>query len=72
MSKMRIRSLVLAVAALGLLSVPVGRGAAQSTLSAWMHCEAIDYDRLLCNATPSGGGGSLHLQLDAESGIRLV
>lgn len=56
MLNMRIRALVLAVAALGLLAVPVERGAAQPTLSVGATCYPLgDGSHLECTASPSGG-----------------
>lgn len=58
MSHRRIRALVLAVAALGLLAVPVDRGAARTSLTVGLYCISAGHQRLDCQAYPSGGSGT--------------
>ena len=58
MLNVRIRALVLTVAAVGFLAVPVGRGAAQTTLSVGISCISIGFQRLECHADVSGGTGT--------------
>ena len=56
----RIRALVLAIAALGLLAVPVERGAARSGVYASMQCYSAGHQRVECYGYASGGSGSYY------------
>ena len=58
MLKIRIRALVLAIAAIGFLAVPVERGAARTTLDVGISCTSIGFQRLECYADVTGGTGT--------------
>ncbi len=60
MSNVRIRALALAVAAVGLLAVPVERGAARTGLSVQMWCNSAGDQRMECFGSASGGSGSYY------------
>lgn len=56
----RIRALVLAVAALGLLAFQVERGAARTGLSVQMWCNSAGHQRAECYGYASGGSGNYY------------
>jgi len=56
----RIRALVLAVAALGLLAVPVERGAARSGVYVSIWCNSLGDSRMECFGHVSGGSGNYY------------
>ncbi|HEV2708087.1 MAG TPA: hypothetical protein VGV59_19380 [Pyrinomonadaceae bacterium] len=58
MSNKRILALTLAAVVAVLLTVPVKRGAAQTTLTVWLYCVSAGDQRLDCQAYPSGGSGT--------------
>jgi hypothetical protein len=58
MLNIRIRALVLAVAALGLLAIPVNRGEARTALSVSLYCVSAGHQRLDCQAYAAGGSGT--------------
>lgn len=56
----RIRALVLAIAAVGFLTVPVERGAARTGLSVSTYCNSAGHQRLECFGFASGGSGAYY------------
>lgn len=56
----RIRALALAVAALGLLAVPVQRGAARTGLYVSTQCYSAGHQRVECYGYASGGSGAYY------------
>jgi hypothetical protein len=57
MLKSRIRALVLTVAAIGLLGVPAGSGAAPTSVTVGLYCLSIGHQRLECQYEITGGTG---------------
>ena len=56
----RMRALVLAVAALGLLAVPVQRVSARTGVYASMSCYSAGHQRVECYGYASGGSGNYY------------
>ncbi len=68
MSNKRILTLALTiVVAVVLLTVPVKRGAARTTLDAGMYCISLGHQRLECHFTVSGGTGVYTYQFTPQA-----
>ena len=67
MSNKRVPVLLLTLVVLVLLSAPVKRGAARTTLDVGMYCISLGHQRLECHFEVSGGTGSYTYQFSPQA-----